>query len=116
LVLDPLGGPLASHLITALRFGGWAVTYGSLVGPPSGASSADLFAREVRYTGFWLGNWYSRTPRREIAATLTYLAGLIADGDLSVPVEATYQLGDYLKALKHAQATQRGGKVLFASV
>jgi NADPH:quinone reductase-like Zn-dependent oxidoreductase len=116
LVLDPLGGSVASHLIAALKFGGSAVTYGSLIGPPSGASSADLFAREVRYTGFWLGNWYARAPRREIAATLSYLAGLMADGDLSVPVDATYPLGDYLKALEHAQATERGGKVLFASV
>jgi hypothetical protein len=37
----------------------------------------------------------------------------VADGHLLVPVEATYQLSDYLQALKHAQTTHRGGKVLF---
>ncbi len=113
LVIDPLGGPSASGLLSALKFRGTAVFYGSLLGPPPGASPADLFAREVRYTGFWLGNWYFGAPRDEIAATLGYLARLVADGELSVPVEATYSLDDYRKAFDHANAPERGGKVLF---
>ncbi|ORB31072.1 zinc-dependent alcohol dehydrogenase family protein [Mycolicibacterium parafortuitum] len=113
LVLDPLGGPTASALIAALKFRGTAVVYGSLIGAPSGVSPADLYAREVRYTGFWLGNWYSTAPRREIRSTLAYLARLVADGALSVPVEATYPLADYRKAFDHADAGGRGGKVLF---
>jgi NADPH:quinone reductase-like Zn-dependent oxidoreductase len=113
LVLDALGGPTASDLIAALKFRGTAVAYGSLIGPPTGPSPADLFAREVRYTGFWLGNWYSGSPRHEIVATLGHLAHLVADGELSVPVEATYSLDDYRKAFDHASAPERGGKVLF---
>jgi len=113
LVLDPLGGPVALPLISALKFGGSAVTYGSLIGPPSGLSSADLFARQVSYTGFWLGNWYFRAPRREIVSTLTFLAGLVAEGELAVPVEATYRLDDYRAAFEHADTSERGGKVLF---
>ena len=113
LVLDPLGGPLASDLIAALKFGGTAVTYGSLTGAPSGVSAPQLFAKELCYTGFWLGNWYFRAPRHEVVDTISYLAQLIADGELSVPVEATYHLDEHVKAFEHAQATQRGGKVLF---
>jgi NADPH:quinone reductase-like Zn-dependent oxidoreductase len=113
LVLDPLGGTLASDLLGALKFGGTAVTYGSLTGAPTGPSSAALFSKEIRFTGFWLGNWYARAPRREVAATLSHLAGLVADGELSVPVEATYHLSDYRKAFEHAQTTERGGKILF---
>lgn len=113
LVLDPLGGTHAASLVDALAFGGTAITYGSLTGAPTGPSSAALFTKEVRYTGFWLGNWYFTAPRREIVDTLTFLAGLVADGELSVPVEATYHLDDHQKAFAHAQATQRGGKVLF---
>jgi NADPH:quinone reductase-like Zn-dependent oxidoreductase len=113
LVLDPLGGTHAASLVEALKFGGTAIAYGSLTGAPTGPSTAALFAKEIRYTGFWLGNWYFTAPRQEIADTLTYLAGLVADGELSVPVEATYHLDEYQKAFAHAQATQRGGKVLF---
>jgi NADPH:quinone reductase-like Zn-dependent oxidoreductase len=114
LVIDPLGGTAASDLIASLKFRGVAVSYGSLLGPPSGVSSADLYAREVRYTGFWLGNWYSRAPRHEISKTLSYLARLVADGELSVPIEATYRLDDHHKAFDHAGASGRDGKVLFS--
>jgi hypothetical protein len=33
---------------------------------------------------------------------------------LSEPVEATYRLDDHGRALEHAGAAKRGGKVLFA--
>ncbi|GAS89661.1 zinc-dependent alcohol dehydrogenase family protein [Mycolicibacterium brisbanense] len=114
LVLDPLGGTAVAPLTSALGFGGSVVSYGSLTGAPAGLTSADLFQRELRHTGFWLGNWYFRSPTREIRAVLGHLATLVADGQLHVPVEATYQLSDYRKAFQHAQTTQRGGKVLFA--
>src|SRR5262249_44386999 len=113
LVVDPLGGDAASELIGALKFGGTAVSYGSLTGVPSEVSIGDLLLREVRHTGFWLGNWYRTAPRQEIVDTLSYLGRLVADGELRVPVEATYRLEDYRRAFEHAQAPQRGGKVLF---
>jgi NADPH:quinone reductase-like Zn-dependent oxidoreductase len=42
------------------------------------------------------------------------LGSLVADGSLSVPIEATYRLDDYRQALEHAGAGKRGGKVLFS--
>lgn len=114
LVLDALGGgPVVSDLIGAMKFGGTCVTYGTLTETPSGTSPTDLFVREVRHTGFWLGNWYNRAPRREIVSTLAYLSQLLGDGDLSAPIEATYRLDHYLEAFEHAQSYQRGGKVVF---
>jgi len=53
-------------------------------------------------------------PRSEIVDAYRYLGSLVADGSLSVPVEATYRLDDYRRALEHADAPKRGGKVLFA--
>jgi NADPH:quinone reductase-like Zn-dependent oxidoreductase len=114
LVLDGLGGDTATALVGALRFGGTIVTYGSLGGGPSQVPNADLLGRELRHTGFWLLTWLSHAPRSEIVDTYRYLGSLVADGSLSVPVEATYRLDDYRRALEHAGAAKRGGKVLFA--
>jgi NADPH:quinone reductase-like Zn-dependent oxidoreductase len=113
LVLDPLGADHAAELIGALDFGGTAVTYGSLTGAPTGPSTQALLSREIRFTGFWLGNWYARTPPRQVADTLSFLARLVADGELSVPVEATYRLDEHHKAFAHAETSRRDGKVLF---
>ncbi|MDH6196665.1 NADPH:quinone reductase-like Zn-dependent oxidoreductase [Mycobacterium frederiksbergense] len=113
LVLDPLGGTSAAELIGALGFGGTVVTYGTLTAPPVGPTPADLFTREVRHTGFWLGNWYARAPRAEIVATLQFLARLVAGKELVTPVEATYPIEQFGAAFAHAQASQRAGKVLF---
>jgi NADPH:quinone reductase-like Zn-dependent oxidoreductase len=73
-----------------------------------------MLTREVRHTGFWLLTWLSRAPRSEIVDAYQYLGSLVADGSLSVPIEATYRLDDYRRALEHADAPKRGGKVLFA--
>jgi NADPH:quinone reductase-like Zn-dependent oxidoreductase len=114
LVLDGLGGDTATALVGALRFGGTIVTYGSLGGGPSQVPNADLLGRELRHTGFWLLTWLGHAPRSEIVDTYRYLGSLVADGSLSVPIEATYRLDDYRRALEHAGAANRGGKVLFA--
>ncbi|MDT5365937.1 MAG: hypothetical protein QOC62_368 [Mycobacterium sp.] len=86
----------------------------SLGGGPSQVPNADLLGRELRHTGFWLLTWLSTAPRSEIVDTYRYLSSLVADGSLSVPVEAIYRLDDYHRALEHAGAPKRGGKVLFA--
>jgi NADPH:quinone reductase-like Zn-dependent oxidoreductase len=113
LVIDPVGGAAAAQLVGALSFGGTAVSYGSLTGVPTDMSRSDLLLREVRHTGYWVGNWYRTAPRSEIVDTLSYLGRLVTDGDLKAPVEATYHLEDYREAFEHALASKRGGKVLF---
>jgi NADPH:quinone reductase-like Zn-dependent oxidoreductase len=107
-VLDGLGADTATALVGALRFGGTIVTYGSLAGGPSQVPNADLLGRELRHTGFWLLTWLSNAPRSEIVDTYRYLGSLVADGSLSVPVEATYRLDDYRRALEHAERAQAG--------
>jgi NADPH:quinone reductase-like Zn-dependent oxidoreductase len=114
LVFDPIGGRAAAELIGALKPGGTVVSIGAMAGELSEVSTADLLLREVRHTGFWLGNWFGRTPRAQIADTFSYLGGLVADGRLRAPVEATYRVDDYRRAFEHAEAPNRAGKVLFA--
>jgi NADPH:quinone reductase-like Zn-dependent oxidoreductase len=73
-----------------------------------------MIFNEVAHTGFWLINWIRDAPRTEVEATYRELVDLIAEGQLSVPVEATYPLEDYKSAFEHAMAGERTGKVLFS--
>jgi NADPH:quinone reductase-like Zn-dependent oxidoreductase len=113
LVLDGVGGPAVGALAHELRFGGRAVSYAFLSGRPPQVSPLDLVFNEVATTGFWLINWLRSAPRTEVLETYRQLAGLVASGELTVPVEATYALADHAEAFAHAARTRRGGKVLF---
>ena len=110
LVLDGLGGDTATALVGALRFGGAIVTYGSLGGwPVAGAECRPAGARAAAH-GFLSLTWLSHAPRSEIVDTYRYLGSLVADGSLSVPVEATYRLDDHRRALssRRGQAGRQG--------
>lgn len=113
LVLDQLGGPVMTELAHFLKFGGSAVSYAFLTGEPPTVDIADLLFKEVRLTGFWLTNWVRQAPLPEVVSTYQKLAALVASGELSTPVEATYPLTDYREAFAHTMRRQKGGKVLF---
>jgi NADPH:quinone reductase-like Zn-dependent oxidoreductase len=114
LLLDGVGGEVVTGLASRLVFGGTLVSYGGMSGAPVVVSPADLIFRDVHVRGFWLKHWLDSTPRAEIVAAYSRLAGLVADGVLRSPVAATYPLGQYRDALAHAAQAGRAGKVLFA--
>jgi NADPH:quinone reductase-like Zn-dependent oxidoreductase len=112
LVIDALGGDPLRVLAHHLRFGGYAVNYAFLSAEPL-VSVLDLLFNEVHHTGFWLGTWVRDADRAEVLDTYTRLAEHVANGELSVPIEATYPLQQYRRAFEHAKARGRSGKVLF---
>lgn len=114
LVLDGASGTTPVALAGALEFGGTIVSYSSTTGESFAAPFGDLVYRELSLRGFWLINWLRNAPRAEIEATYATLAELVAQGELSVPVAATYPLERYEEAFGHARAADRTGKVLFA--
>jgi len=113
LVLDAVGGSAVGELAHVLRFGGKAVSYAFVSGKPPAVSVLDSVFNEIATTGFWVINWLRSTPRAEVLDTYRQLAELVAAGELTAPVEATYALTDYKQAFEHAAAGHRNGKVLF---
>lgn len=113
LALDATAGPVVADLAAALRFRGTVVSYAYVTDEPSSVRAHDVIFNEVTHTGFWLLNWLRHAPRTEIEQTYQALNDLVAAGDLTVPVDATYRLGDYREAIVHAMTPGRGGKVLF---
>ena len=114
LVLDQLGGRAVTELAHFLKFGGSVVSYAFLTGDPPTVDILDLIFKEVRLTGFWQTNWIRQAPPEEVVSIYNELAGLVASGELSTPVEATYALADYSEAFAHAMQRQKNGKILFA--
>jgi len=68
--------------------------------------------KDVTLKGFWLARWFRTTPQARQVALLTELAGLIAAGKLSTPIQATYDVEQIKEAVAAAAAGERQGKIL----
>jgi NADPH:quinone reductase len=110
--LDAVGGPTAELAVRCLRPGGEMVLYGMLSGETFPVHNGEMLFRGLSLRGFWLSHWFRAAPPDRVVTTLGSLMQLIAGGDLVLPVEAEYDLSDYLAAVIHAERPGRQGKVL----
>jgi NADPH:quinone reductase-like Zn-dependent oxidoreductase len=96
--------------------GGAIVSYAALDRRPVVVPPLDLIYRNLSVHGFWLKNWLDSTPSGRITETYRRVAALVADGTLSVPVDAVYPLEAHRAAITHAKLSGRRGKVLLSLV
>jgi NADPH:quinone reductase-like Zn-dependent oxidoreductase len=114
LVVDALGGSQAGELSALLRAGGKVVAYSALTGQPPTLPVSALIFRDISLHGFWLHTWLTSAPRTVIESGYWELAGLVADGTLSAPAEASYPIDQYREAISRSDRFRRAGKILFA--
>ncbi len=72
----------------------------------------ELIFKDITLKGFWLAKWFRITPRPKQIALLSELAGLIATGQLSTPIQRTYDVAQIKEAVAAAAAGERRGKIL----
>lgn len=110
--IDAVGGQATARLAAALAEHGTIVNYGALSGEPCVVDPRALIFRDVSLKGFWLARWFRTTPQAQQFALLSELAGLIATGKLSAPIQATYDVSQIKEAVAAAAAGERQGKIL----
>jgi NADPH:quinone reductase-like Zn-dependent oxidoreductase len=113
LIVDALGGSQAGELSALLRPGGKVVAYSALTGQPPTLPVPALIFRDISLHGFWLHTWLTSAPRTVIESGYRELAGLVADGTLSAPVEASYPIDQFREAISRSDRFRRAGKILF---
>jgi len=114
LILDAVAGEPVTQLASLLKIDGQIVSYTARARQPLNIPIVPLIFRGLSVHGYWLNLWLQRTPRDTVMRTYQELAALVADGTLVTPVEATYALEGYQRAVAHASRSDRNGKVLFA--
>ena len=91
---------------------GVLVSFGSMGGEPMVIPSGDVIFRHLVVKGFW----GSKVSREMSAADKRRLVGELIQralaGELKLPVDAVYDLGDAAKAAAESLRPGRGGKVL----
>ena len=115
LALDAVGGGGTQLLGSVVAEGGAVASYGLLSGEPCRMAAHDVVFRDVSLRGFWLARWFQSADPARIQALYSELASLLADRSLHAPVAACYRLDDVSKALAHAAAGERNGKVVFVT-
>ncbi|GAA0462469.1 trans-2-enoyl-CoA reductase [Paractinoplanes deccanensis] len=113
LLLDGVSGPVVTELAAVLAPGAHIVSFGALSQQPFTLSTPHLLFKNLTVHGFWLNNWIAAAPREEIERVYADVTALIAEGVLRTEIAAEYALADYARAIEHASAPGRTGKVVF---
>lgn len=110
--IDAVAGDITERMADGMADGGVVVNYGMLSGEACTMRADQLIFRQQKLAGFWLGQVLTTMKREQVEALYLELADLVRNGQLHMPVEATYPLEDIQAAAKHANQGQRSGKIL----
>ena len=110
--IDAVGGAATGRLADCLCERATLVNYGRLSGEPCRVEANAFIFRDLTMRGFWLVNWFRRTPEQQRASVVNEVAGLIAAGKLHAPVHATYDVSEIKEAVAAAASGGRTGKIL----
>ena len=110
--LDPVGGPVAGHLLSLLSSGGTLISYGAMAQENIPLHASALIGGEIGIRGLTIGRWLSGVaPERrasDIASVTAIATGLSAEFD----VAATYTLDQITDAVQHVNAPGKIGTVI----
>ena len=114
LAFNAVGGDSALRVMKLLCESGTHITYGAMGRKPLTMPNGLLIFRDIRVRGLWVTRWAENAPADEVEAVYQELARRVAEGRIVQPVDATYRLADFQKALLRLDSPERSGKVLFA--
>ena len=110
--LDAVGATASGRLADCLSVGATLVSYGRMSGQPCAVQAEAFIFRDLTLRGFWLVNWFRRTPEPERRALINEVAGLITAGKLHAPIQAIYDVSEIKEAVAAAASGGRSGKIL----
>jgi NADPH:quinone reductase-like Zn-dependent oxidoreductase len=111
LALNSIGGESATDQIKALGEGGTQVTFGGMVGDKVRFPTRFLIFNDVRLVGFWWDKFGKTRGAEAVRRVMDAVYGMMADGSLKLPIEASYPLAQVKEAIQRDKSPKLG-KVL----
>ncbi len=111
-IFDAVGGDLAGQALECLAHNGQMLVFGLLSMQSIPVNSGTMIFKNLRIQGFWLTQWIESLSKAQIIEVTQSVIGLLASGQLTANVEARYGIDDIKKAVLHADAQGRKGKVI----
>ena len=107
-----MGGEAAGQVLSLLGDGGRLVVFGAMGGSTMALPSGPIIFRDLKVEGFW-GSRVSAEMAPEVRRQLIgeIFSGLLS-GEVTLPVAATFPLGEVVDAVAATLTDGRQGKVL----
>jgi NADPH:quinone reductase-like Zn-dependent oxidoreductase len=112
-VFDAIGGTIGAKALNALKPGGLMMVYGLLSLENIPLNSGLLIFKNLQVKGFWLTTWLASLEAKHRKEVISNVLGMLIAAEIKADTEAAYTLEEAVKALEHANAPGRTGKIIF---
>lgn len=113
--IDSVGGKESGQLLNLLGESGTLMSFGTMSGGNMEISSGDLIFKQAKVVGFWGAKRSGKTSQADFKRMIGELVTLAAKGELNLPVEQIFDIGEAQAAAAASMVPGRRGKVLFRS-
>lgn len=110
--VDSIGGASSAALLGLLGEGGTLVSFGTMAGEPMQIDSGALIFKQATVKGFWGSKASQALSADDKRRLMGELLQRTLTGELTLPVEAVYDVADAAKAAAASLQPGRKGKVL----
>ncbi|CAE6713193.1 zinc-binding dehydrogenase [Paraburkholderia domus] len=110
--VDSVGGDASGDIFGLLGENGTLVSFGAMSGQPMRLNSGDAIFKQATVKGFWASKISEVTSGADKARMIGELLTLAVSGELKLPVEAVFDIGNASQAAAASEKSARKGKVL----
>ena len=110
--VDSVGGENSGELLSLLGHGGVFAVFGAMSGKPMQLNPTDVIFKQATLKGFWGSKLSQEMSVDNKQRLVNELIERALDGELKLPVEATFDLADITQAVDGKLQSEKKGKVL----
>jgi len=110
--IDSVGGESSNDLLSLLGHGGTLASFGIMSGQPMELDPTNIIFKQVTIKGFWGSKISQEMSVENKQRLIDELIERATNGNLKLPVEATFDLADIKKAVDGKLQSNKNGKVL----
>ena len=110
--VDSIGGESSNDLLALLGHGGTLASFGIMSGKPMVLNPTHIIFKQATIKGFWGSKISQEMSVENKQHLIDELIERANNGNLKLPVEATFDLADSLKAVDGKMQSEKNGKVL----
>lgn len=110
--VDSIGGESSNDLLALLGHGGTLASFGIMSGKPMVLNPTHIIFKQATIKGFWGSKISQEMSVENKQRLIDELIERANNGNLKLPVEATFDLADILKAVDGKLQASKNGKVL----